>query len=70
VNVQAYPFNVTDIVSDPNGPRNAATFYQANIVVETNYTLQNFSGRVAPNGAPTNYTAPRRHPVPAERLRP
>ena len=57
VNVQAYPFSVTDIVSDPNSPRNAATFYQANIVVETNYTLQNFSGRVASNGA-TNYTAP------------
>jgi hypothetical protein len=56
VNVQAYPFNVTDIVADPNSPRNAATFYQANIVVETNYTLQNFSGRVAGNGAPTNYT--------------
>jgi hypothetical protein len=56
VNVQAYPFNVTDIVPDPNSPRNAATFYQANIVVETNYTLQNFSGGPPKNGAPSNYT--------------
>jgi hypothetical protein len=55
VNVQAYPFNKTDIVSDQASPRNAATYYQANIVVETNYTLQNFDGRVADNGAPTNF---------------
>lgn len=61
VNVQAYPFNKADIVSDPNSPRNAATYYQANSVVETNYTLQNFDGQVALNGAPTNFdvTKPR-----------
>jgi hypothetical protein len=57
VNVQAYPFNATDIVNDPNSPRNAATFFQANIVVETNYTLQNFNGGPPPNGAPTKYTS-------------
>lgn len=55
VNVQAYPFNKADIVADPNSPRNAATYYQANIVVETNYTLQNFDGQVAADGAPTNF---------------
>ena len=57
VNVQAYPFNKADIVSDPTAPRNAATYYQANIVVETNYTLQNFDGQVAENGAPTNFNS-------------
>jgi hypothetical protein len=57
VNVQAYPFNVTDIVQDSSSPHNAATFYQANIVVETNYTLQNFSGGQPKNGAPSNYTS-------------
>lgn len=58
VNVQAYPFNKTDIVKDETSPRNAATYYQANIVVETNYTLQNFDGQTAngnPSGAPTNF---------------
>ncbi len=57
VNVQAYPFSVTQIVNNPSDPHNAATFYLANSVVETNYTLQNFNGRVASNGAPTNYTS-------------
>lgn len=57
VNVQAYPFNKTDIVSDPTSPHNAATYYQANIVVETNYTLQNFDGQIAANGAPTNFNS-------------
>ena len=57
VNVQAYPFNKTDIVSDSTSPRNAATYYQANMVVETNYTLQNFDGQIAANGAPTNFNA-------------
>jgi hypothetical protein len=55
VNVQAYPFDATEIVSDQNSPHNAATFFQANIVVETNYTLQNFNGGPPPNGAPTKY---------------
>ncbi|HJU26466.1 MAG TPA: hypothetical protein VJ722_07325, partial [Rhodanobacteraceae bacterium] len=34
---------------------NVATFYQANSVVETDYTLQNFSGGQAVNGAPSDY---------------
>ena len=46
VNVQWKPFDKSMIDrTDPNGDFNSATFYQANIVVETNYTLQMFSGR-------------------------
>lgn len=59
VNIQTFPFNKTDIVSDPDSPHNSSTFHQANIVVETDYTLQNFSGSVPnsiPNGgAPSDY---------------
>ena len=62
VNVQWQPFDKSVInPSDPNGNYNPATFYQANIVVETNYTLQKFSGRqirFTPSksiGLPTDY---------------
>ena len=44
VNVQSYPFNQPADDSDPN--HGLATFFQSNSVVETNYTLQNFSGRL------------------------
>ena len=44
VNVQSYPFNKPADDSDPN--HGLATFFQSNSVVETNYTLQNFSGRL------------------------
>lgn len=43
VNIQYQPFDSAQIDSDANKP--AATYYQANIVVETNYTLQKFAGR-------------------------
>lgn len=57
VNVQAYPFDKTDVdTGNPNSPKGLPTFYQANIVVETDYTLQMFSGQIANNGAPTDYT--------------
>ena len=56
VNVQAYPFDKSQIdKGNPNGPHGPATFFQANGVVETNYTLQNFSGRLTPGGAKTDY---------------
>jgi hypothetical protein len=56
VSVQASPFDVSAISpTDPiHGP---AVFFQANIVVETNYTLQQFQGRISTSeagaGAPT-----------------
>jgi hypothetical protein len=56
VNVQADPFDKSQIVNDPTSIHNAATFFQANSVVETDYTLQNFNGRSPVNGAPTDYT--------------
>lgn len=63
VNVQAYPFDKSQInTTDPNAPHNPSTFFQANIVVETNYTLQLFHGRVVAagpgNGAPTDFPTP------------
>jgi hypothetical protein len=46
VSVQAQPFDVSAI--SPTDPtHSAAVFFQANIVVETNYTLQQFQGRIA-----------------------
>jgi hypothetical protein len=52
VSVQASPFDVSAISpTDPvHGP---AVFFQANITVETNYTLQQFQGRIAGSGPPT-----------------
>jgi hypothetical protein len=56
VEVQAQPFDVAEI-SSTNPNRSASVFYQANSVVETNYTLQQFKGRIASNGAPTSIPA-------------
>jgi hypothetical protein len=52
VSVQATPFDVSTISpTDPiHGP---AAFFQANIVVETDYTLQRFQGNFADSLAPT-----------------
>jgi hypothetical protein len=53
VNVQARPLDVKAI---PAGEE--PTFFLSNEVVETNPTLQQFSGRVV-NGAPTNFQGSR-----------
>jgi hypothetical protein len=63
VNVQAYPFNQPANDSDPN--HGLATFFQSNSVVETNYTLQNFSGRLAANFAVTQIPPPTPSPLPS-----
>jgi hypothetical protein len=57
VSVQASPFDVS--AKSPTDPvHSPAVFYQANIVVETNYTLQQFLGRISKSadgaGAPTS----------------
>jgi hypothetical protein len=44
VNVETFPFDKTNIVPNDDSHRGAPAFYTANIVVETNYTLQNHSG--------------------------
>jgi hypothetical protein len=56
VSVQASPFDVSAI--SPTDPvHGAGVFFQANIVVETDYTLQQFQGRISTSssgsGAPT-----------------
>jgi len=59
VDVQAYPFDKSQIdTQNPNGVHNPSTFYQANIVVETSYILQFFSGRIANNLAKTDIPPP------------
>ena len=46
VSVQASPFDVSAI--SPTDPiHGLAVFFQANIVVETNYTPQQFQGRIS-----------------------
>ena len=63
VSVQASPFDVSAISPiDPIHGRGA--FFQANIVVETNYTLQQFQGRIAGSGAPTAVPVPPPKPLP------
>jgi hypothetical protein len=61
VSVQPQPFDHAQI--SPTDPvHGAAVFFQANIVVETNYTLQQFQGRIAAikagAGAPTAEVLP------------
>ena len=53
VNVQAYPFDKSEIGNDP---AKRATYYTSNIVVETDYTLQHHSGGPEPKtgGAPSD----------------
>jgi len=65
VSVQASPFDVSAI--SPTDPiHSPAVFFQANIVVETNYTLQQFQGRISTSkdgaGAPTAVPAPKLPP--------
>jgi len=61
VSVQPLPFDHAAI--SPSDPvHGAAVFFQANIVVETDYTLQQFQGRISSSpqgtGAPTAVIAP------------
>lgn len=56
VSVQTVPLNFADIVrTDPDSTRQIGNFFQANIVVETDYTLQQFLARIAADNAPTRY---------------
>lgn len=55
ISVQAVPLNLADISTDPDSTRQIGSFYQANIVVETDYTLQQFLARIAADQAPTRY---------------
>jgi hypothetical protein len=52
VNVQPVPFDKSEIVSP--GPDDASTYYTANAVIETDYTLGRYSGRIASTGAPSD----------------
>ena len=57
------PFDVSAI--SPTDPiHGRGVFFQADIVVETDYTLQQFKGRVADSGAPTAVPVPPPNPLP------
>jgi hypothetical protein len=51
VNVQPVPFDKSQI---GQGGEDAATYYTANVVIETDYTLGVYSGRIAATGAPSD----------------
>ncbi|WP_372090035.1 hypothetical protein P7L79_11255 [Tistrella mobilis] len=59
VNVQVIPFNRSEALPFNNtnfiSPKLRSAFYQANITVETDYTLQQFNGRIHADNAPTTY---------------
>lgn len=57
VNVQPEPFDISEINADNSSDRNAATFYTNNIMVETDYSLQLFSGRLTSGGPPSDLPA-------------
>ena len=55
VNIQYQPFNSDEIGSDDN--KLESTYYQANIVAETNYTLQKFAGQQIATGNEAGQTS-------------
>ena len=58
VNVQWRPFDESDIDDhDPDGPQGAGVFWLANLMLETDNTLQFFSGQINANGARTDLPA-------------
>jgi len=54
INVQPQPFDISDISADDSSNTNRATFYMNNIMVETDYTLQLFSGSLTSPGPPSD----------------
>ena len=57
INVQYKPFDISQVVNGTTGDLNESTFYNNNEVVETDYTLANFSGQISAEGPPTNMPA-------------
>jgi hypothetical protein len=57
INVQYKPFDFTDVMSGTTSDTNESTYYLNNEVVETDYTLANFSGQISAEGPPTNIPA-------------
>lgn len=57
-----YPGNYKG--NDPNNAQNPANYHLANIVVETNRTLQLFSGSLAPTGSNSDYDSQFPEPSP------
>ena len=54
INVQPQPIDIKFV--DPNGKNTPASYYLSNSVIETDYSLGNFTGNLV-NGVPTNMVA-------------
>jgi hypothetical protein len=69
INVQYQPIDKTAVGpyagNDPNSGRNPSSYHLANIVVETNLTLQLFSGGFTPTGTLSDYDSQFPHLPPA-----
>ncbi|MDN5851230.1 MAG: hypothetical protein L0K86_00025 [Actinomycetia bacterium] len=57
INVQYKPFDKSQIVPGTTSDLNESTFFTNNEVVETDYTLANFSGRISNEGPATDLPA-------------
>jgi hypothetical protein len=57
INVQYKPFDITQVEAGTTSDMNESTYYTNNEVVETDYTLANFSGQISAGGPPTDLPA-------------
>ena len=57
INVQYKPFDITEVEAGTTSDMNESTYYTNNEVVETDYTLANFSGQISAGGPPTDLPA-------------
>jgi hypothetical protein len=57
INVQPQPFDKSQIQYGPGVNLGPSTYYTANGVIETDYSLGVFSGQIAADGAPTDFTS-------------
>jgi hypothetical protein len=55
VGVQPQPFDKSEITPGTGSNSSPGTFYTADAVIETDFSLGHFSGRIAANGVPTDY---------------
>lgn len=57
INVQHRPFDISEVTSGTRSDQNESTYYLANSVIETDYSLSHLSGQVVPEGPPTDMPA-------------
>jgi hypothetical protein len=55
VGVQPQPFDKSEIAPGTGSNSSPGTFYTADAIIETDFSLGHFSGQIAANGVPTDY---------------